>query len=103
MSGMKFESWMSDADGLMFHIERDPVLRSTILSVWVLDRAPDENEQQYYAYAVPERYGVTGRRTVYVDESQVVRIADAGPTALVTREQGLRWAAAPLTFAESLQ
>ena len=32
---------MSESDALMWHMERDPVLRSTITSVWVLDRAPD--------------------------------------------------------------
>jgi len=32
---------MSDADALMWNIERDPVLRSTITGVWLLDQAPD--------------------------------------------------------------
>ncbi len=36
-----YEEWMSDSDALMWNIERDPVLRSTITSVWVLDQAPD--------------------------------------------------------------
>jgi diacylglycerol O-acyltransferase len=36
-----YEDWMSDSDALMWHIERDPLLRSTVLSVWVLDRVPD--------------------------------------------------------------
>jgi len=36
-----FEDRLSDSDALMWHIERDPLLRSTVLSVWVLDRAPD--------------------------------------------------------------
>ncbi len=39
--GMIYSDWMSDSDALMWHIERDPLLRSTVLSVWVLDRAPD--------------------------------------------------------------
>ena len=38
---LNFEDWMSDGDAVMWHIERDPVLRSTITSVWVLDRSPD--------------------------------------------------------------
>jgi WS/DGAT/MGAT family acyltransferase len=38
---LTFDEWMSDADAVMWHIERDPVLRSTITSVWLLDRAPD--------------------------------------------------------------
>ncbi|MCP4007263.1 MAG: wax ester/triacylglycerol synthase family O-acyltransferase [bacterium] len=36
-----FEDWMSDSDAVMWQIERDPVLRSTITSVWILDQSPD--------------------------------------------------------------
>src|SRR5262245_33321433 len=32
---------MSDADALMWRIEKDPLLRSTITSVVILDQAPD--------------------------------------------------------------
>ena len=45
---VSYEEWMSDSDALMWHIERDPVLRSTVMSVWLLDRAPD-----------PERFEAT--------------------------------------------
>ena len=38
---MRFESRMSDMDALMWAIEKDPLLRSTITAVAVLDRAPD--------------------------------------------------------------
>jgi WS/DGAT/MGAT family acyltransferase len=38
---MRFEHRMSDADALMWTIEKDPLLRSTIVSVALLDRAPD--------------------------------------------------------------
>ncbi len=48
-----YDDWMSDSDALMWHIERDPLLRSTALAVWVLDREPD-----------PERFGVTMARTL---------------------------------------
>jgi diacylglycerol O-acyltransferase len=37
-----YDDWMSDSDALMWHIERDPMLRSTVLSAWILDRAPDD-------------------------------------------------------------
>jgi diacylglycerol O-acyltransferase len=40
---MRFESRMSDADALMWTIEKDPLLRSTILAVSLLDRAPDRD------------------------------------------------------------
>ncbi len=38
-----FQPRMSDADKLMWTIERDPLLRSTITSVVVLDSAPDHD------------------------------------------------------------
>jgi diacylglycerol O-acyltransferase len=38
---MQFERRMSDADALMWGVEKDPLLRSTITAVAVLDRAPD--------------------------------------------------------------
>ncbi|MCU1448480.1 MAG: diacylglycerol O-acyltransferase, partial [Acidimicrobiales bacterium] len=38
---MRFDRRMSDADALMWGIEKDPLLRSTITAVAVLDRAPD--------------------------------------------------------------
>ena len=37
----EFEPRMSDADALMWSIEKDPLLRSTITFVTFLDRAPD--------------------------------------------------------------
>jgi diacylglycerol O-acyltransferase / wax synthase len=39
----RFARHMSDEDALMWNIEKDPVLRSTIVAVGVLDRAPDWN------------------------------------------------------------
>ena len=39
---VRYEDRMSDSDGLMWNIERDPMLRSTILSVMILDGVPDE-------------------------------------------------------------
>jgi WS/DGAT/MGAT family acyltransferase len=39
--GIRFEHRMSDSDALMWHMEKDPLLRSTITVLWVLDRAPD--------------------------------------------------------------
>jgi diacylglycerol O-acyltransferase len=37
----QFNDRMSDSDALMWRIESDPALRSTIVSMWVLDQAPD--------------------------------------------------------------
>ena len=41
MGDMRFEHRMSDSDALMWSIEKDPMLRSTITAVAVLDQAPD--------------------------------------------------------------
>ena len=38
---IRFDRRMSDADALMWAIEKDPLLRSTITAIAVLDRAPD--------------------------------------------------------------
>jgi WS/DGAT/MGAT family acyltransferase len=38
---MRFEQRMSDQDALMWGIEADPLLRSTIIAIALLDRAPD--------------------------------------------------------------
>ena len=36
-----YDDRMSDSDALMWNVERDPLLRSTITGAWLLDRAPD--------------------------------------------------------------
>lgn len=41
-SSLHFEPRMSDSDALMWSIEKDPMLRSTITTVVVLDGVPDE-------------------------------------------------------------
>lgn len=43
MDEMRFEHRMSDSDALMWTIEKDPMLRSTITAVMFLDRAPDRD------------------------------------------------------------
>src|SRR5437762_8175779 len=37
----RFAHHMSDSDALMWNIEKDPILRSTIVAVGILDREPD--------------------------------------------------------------
>ena len=41
MAETLYDERMGDSDALTWTIERDPLLRSTIVSVWLLDRAPD--------------------------------------------------------------
>ena len=40
-SSLEFETYMSESDTLLWVGERDPRLRSTIVSVWLLDQMPD--------------------------------------------------------------
>ena len=42
MSEIEYSDWMSETDALIWHMERDPILRSTITTVWILDKMPDE-------------------------------------------------------------
>ncbi|HVT78580.1 MAG TPA: wax ester/triacylglycerol synthase domain-containing protein, partial [Acidimicrobiales bacterium] len=41
MADLEFDDRMSDSDALMWGIEKDPLLRSTIVAVAILDQAPD--------------------------------------------------------------
>ncbi|HSP30367.1 MAG TPA: wax ester/triacylglycerol synthase domain-containing protein, partial [Ilumatobacteraceae bacterium] len=41
MGELHYDEWMSESDSVLWHIERDPLLRSTITSVWFLDAMPD--------------------------------------------------------------
>jgi WS/DGAT/MGAT family acyltransferase len=41
MADLRFTDRMSDSDALMWGIEKDPLLRSTIVAIAVLDRSPD--------------------------------------------------------------
>ncbi len=41
MSDIQYDEWMSETDAVLWHIERDPMLRSTITSVWLLESTPD--------------------------------------------------------------
>lgn len=43
MGDLEHDDWMGDSDAVLWHIERDPILRSTITSVWFLDRVPDHD------------------------------------------------------------
>ena len=51
MSELHYDEWMSESDSVLWHIERDPLLRSTITSVWFLDTTPDRTRMD----AVVER------------------------------------------------
>jgi WS/DGAT/MGAT family acyltransferase len=43
LDAFEYEPRMSDSDALMWSIEKDPLLRSTIVTIYVLDRAPDRS------------------------------------------------------------
>ena len=37
---LHYDEWMSESDALIWRVERNPLLRSTIVGVWMLDAAP---------------------------------------------------------------
>jgi WS/DGAT/MGAT family acyltransferase len=41
---IRFEDFMSDSDASLWLGERDPRMRSTILSIWILDRLPEDDD-----------------------------------------------------------
>jgi len=43
---VRYEDRMSDGDALMWNFERDPLLRSTIAVVWLMDRTPDRARRE---------------------------------------------------------
>ena len=43
MSTITYDETMSISDALIWHIERDPLLRSTVMSVWFLERPPSKD------------------------------------------------------------
>ena len=53
MSRITYDETMSSSDALIWHIEQDPQLRSTVMSVWFLQRPPS-----------PERMRATVERMV---------------------------------------
>ena len=53
MSRITYDETMSSSDALIWHIEKDPLLRSTVMSVWFLQRPPS-----------PERMRATVERMV---------------------------------------
>ncbi len=57
MADLHFDRKMSDAEGLMWRLEKDPHLSSTFANVTVLDRSPDFDEflrrMERATYAVP--------------------------------------------------
>ena len=80
-----YDDWMSATDAIAWHVERDPVLRSTITTVWFLDRRPDDERfragvdravelvPRLRQRVVEDPLGVTTPRWVEVDDFDVDR------------------------------
>ena len=43
MAEIEFDEWMSENDAVLWHIERDPQLRSTITALMILDQPPEQD------------------------------------------------------------
>src|SRR6185436_18693797 len=68
MSRITYDETMSSSDALIWHIEKDPQLRSTIMSVWFLQQAPS-----------PERMRATVERMVGQIPRLRQRVVDGRP------------------------
>lgn len=78
---LRYDEWMNESDSVLWHIERDPLLRSTITSVWFLDSTPNRKRMDAVVErivgsiprlrqrVVDERPGVAPPR--WVDDSDV--------------------------------
>ena len=75
MSRITYDETMGSSDALIWHIEQDPQLRSTVMSVWLLERPPS-----------PERMRSTVERMVNQLPRLRQRVIDDRPRP--------RWAAA---------
>ncbi|MEO7370340.1 MAG: wax ester/triacylglycerol synthase domain-containing protein, partial [Ilumatobacteraceae bacterium] len=68
MSRITYDESMSSSDALIWHIEQDPLLRSTVMSVWFLERPPE-----------PDRMRATMERMVAQLPRLRQRVVDARP------------------------
>lgn len=68
MSGITYDETMGSSDALLWHIEHDPLLRSTLMSVWFLECPPS-----------PERMGTTVTRMVAQLPRLRQRVIDGRP------------------------
>src|SRR6056297_59805 len=64
MNTLHYDEWMSESDSVLWYIERDPLLRSTITSVWFLDSIPDRARMDAVAARVVERIPRLRQRVV---------------------------------------
>jgi diacylglycerol O-acyltransferase / wax synthase len=64
MSELHYDEWMSESDSVLWHIERDPLLRSTITSVWFLDSVPDRERMDAVVARIVERIPRLHQRVV---------------------------------------
>ncbi len=64
MNDLHYDDWMSESDSVLWHIERDPLLRSTITSVWFLDTVPDRARMDAVVERIVERIPRLHQRVV---------------------------------------
>jgi prepilin-type N-terminal cleavage/methylation domain-containing protein len=91
-------NYLSDAElrqrkqkaGYMFQIQV-----SAADGNWYQDPTPALDDpgarRMWYAQAVPDDYGVSGKRSFYVDESNTIRYKDTGHNNFVPRTEAQNW------------
>ena len=63
MSRITYDETMSSSDALIWHIERDPLLRSTVMSVWFLQRPPSRERMRATVERMVTQSGARKTRT----------------------------------------
>ena len=61
---LEYDEWMGESDSVLWHIERDPLLRSTITSVWFLDSLPDRRRMDAVVERIADRIPRLRQRVV---------------------------------------
>jgi diacylglycerol O-acyltransferase len=64
MTELHYDEWMSESDSVLWYIERDPLLRSTITSVWFLDTTPDRDRMDTMVERIVQRIPRLHQRVV---------------------------------------
>ena len=93
MSELHYDEWMSESDSVLWHIERDPLLRSTITSVWFLDSLPNRARMDAVVDGIVEK--IPRLRQRVIDEQPGVAPPRWADDPHVDLEYHYTWARLP--------
>ncbi len=93
VSELHYDEWMSESDSVLWHIERDPLLRSTITSVWFLDSLPNRARMDAVVDGIVEK--IPRLRQRVIDEQPGVAPPRWADDPHVDLEYHYTWARLP--------